>query len=354
MVNDAQMPFKENGAEPLLQKVLLNGNFQATSVISKIANCEFLFIVIGTPVDEHLNPDPTSILKSIEPYVKFIDSKTRIILRSTVYPGVTARVTTYLSKSLPGINVSFCPERIAEGHSLTELRNLPQIIGTTSKSEFKVLQELFESIGVESLSSTPEEAELAKLFTNAWRYIKFAGANQFFMMATDFGVNFSSVRKLMTYKYPRATDFPSAGFAAGPCLFKDTMQLASFARNNFPLGNSAMLVNEGLPLYLVEKLRLKFDLPSLNIGILGMAFKPEIDDPRSSLSFKLRKVLLHNCLNVYCHDEYITDSSFLDLDEILKLSDILIIATPHKAYSSIKTSKPLIDIWNLLSEDVGF
>jgi UDP-N-acetyl-D-mannosaminuronic acid dehydrogenase len=354
MVNNARMPFKENGAEPLLQKVLSEGNFQATTVMSKITNCEFLFIVIGTPVDEHLNPDPSSILKSIEPYVKFINSDTRIILRSTVYPGVTARVSSYLSKSLPGINVSFCPERIAEGHSLTELRNLPQIVGTTSTSEFKLLQELFASIGIESLISTPEEAELAKLFTNAWRYIKFAGANQFFMMSTDFGVNFSSVRNLMTYKYPRASDFPSAGFAAGPCLFKDTMQLASFARNNFPLGNSAMLVNEGLPLYLVEKLRLKFDLPNLNIGILGMAFKPEIDDPRSSLSYKLRKVLIHNCKNVYCHDEYITDPRFLTLDEILKISDILIIATPHKSYSNIKTSKPVIDIWNLLSEEVGF
>ena len=81
------------------------------------------------------------------------------------------------------------------------------------------------------------------------------------------------------------------GFAAGPCLLKDTMQLAAFNRNNFVLGHSAMLINEGLPLYLVSRLEERFDLAELTVGILGMAFKGGSDDPRESLAYKLRKIL---------------------------------------------------------------
>ena len=100
----------------------------------------------------------------------------------------------------------------------------------------------------------PEEAELAKLFTNTWRYIKFAAANQFYMMANDRGLDFERIRQGIALDYPRAADLPGAGFAAGPCLLKDTMQLAAFSDNTFALGHSAMLVNEGLPLYLVSRL----------------------------------------------------------------------------------------------------
>ena len=146
----------------------------------------------------------------------------------------------------------------------------------------------------------PEEAELAKLFTNTWRYIKFAAANQFYMIANDRGVDFEKVRKGLTQDYPRASDMPGAGFAAGPCLFKDTMQLAAFSDNMFGLGHSAMLVNEGLPLYIVSRLEKRFDLANLTVGILGMSFKAESDDIRSSLSYKLRRVLKFKAKAVLC------------------------------------------------------
>ena len=90
--------------------------------------------------------------------------------------------------------------------------------------------------------------------------------------------------------YERAAQLPSAGFAAGPCLLKDTMQISSIY-SNFLLGHSAMMINEGLPNYLVNKLRAKFELKGKKVGILGMAFKANIDDIRDSLSFKLFKIL---------------------------------------------------------------
>ena len=134
------------------------------------------------------------------------------------------------------------------------------------------------------------EAELAKLFSNAWRYITFAVANQFYMIAEENGLDYKKIDYAMRKDYPRNTNMPTPGFAAGPCLFKDTMQLSAFARNSFFLGHSAMLVNEGLPQFIIEQLKQISNLSKKTIGILGMAFKANNDDSRASLSFKLKKL----------------------------------------------------------------
>jgi UDP-N-acetyl-D-mannosaminuronic acid dehydrogenase len=199
----------------------------------------------------------------------------------------------------------------------------------------------------------PEEAELAKLFTNTWRYIKFAAANQFFVIANDFGLDFERVRHAITFEYPRAADMPSAGFAAGPCLLKDTMQLAAFNNNNFTLGHASMMMNEGLPLYVVSRIERRFDLENSVVGILGMAFKAESDDVRSSLSYKLKRILRFKAARVLCADPYVTtDPDLLPLDDVVAQSDLLVIGAPHAAYASLETEKPVIDIWNVLKGGV--
>ena len=135
---------------------------------------------------------------------------------------------------------------------------------------------------------------------------------------------------------------PGPGFAAGPCLFKDTMQLAAFSNNSFILGHSAMLVNEGLPLYVVDRVAERFALQDLTVGILGMAFKGESDDIRSSLSYKLRRILRFKAREVLCTDPYVsTDPSLLRLDEVLAGSDVLILGAPHHEYAGLVTDKPV-------------
>jgi UDP-N-acetyl-D-mannosaminuronic acid dehydrogenase len=204
---------------------------------------------------------------------------------------------------------------------------------------------------VETICVSLEEAELAKLFTNAWRYIKFATANQFWLMSNEAGLDFTKIREAVIYDYPRASDLPNAGFSAGPCLLKDTMQLAAFSNNNFALGHSAMLINEGLPLYLVEKLQQRYNLSHLNIGILGAAFKGESDDIRSSLAYKLKKILIFKSKSVLMSDPYVTvDQNLVPLENLIETSDILIVAAPHSVYRNIETSKPIVDIWNLLGK----
>ncbi len=350
-----RLPFREDGAEGLLTDVLARGLLTATTEASAIGSAEHVVVVIGTPVDEHLNPDPYAVPKALHAGSAHLREGQLVILRSTVYPGVTRRVESLLAEDGIDVDVAFCPERIAEGKAMEELFTLPQIVAARTPQVRARAAALFKHLTDSTVELEPEEAELAKLFTNTWRYIKFAAANQFYVMANDHGLDFDRIRRALTQDYPRAADMPGAGFAAGPCLFKDTMQLAAFSDNSFALGHSAMLINEGLPLYLVSRLERRHNLAEKTVGILGMAFKGDSDDIRSSLSYKLRRILLFRAKDVLCTDPYVTgDERLLPLEEVLGRSDIVVIGAPHRDYRALAGRLPegveCVDVWNLLGE----
>jgi UDP-N-acetyl-D-mannosaminuronic acid dehydrogenase len=353
MVNVGRLPFAESGADEVLHRVLSAGRLEASADPAIVATAENVVVVIGTPVDEHLNPKQTAITKALGACADYLRDGQLLILRSTVFPGVTALVEKMVARLGLDIEVAFCPERIAEGKAMTELFELPQIVSSRTAAGTKRASALFGRLTGKLVVMSPEEAELAKLFTNVWRYIKFATANQLYMMANEQGLDFDRIRRGLAEDYPRAADMPAAGFAAGPCLFKDTMQLAAFNHNNFPLGHAAMAVNEGLPLYVVHRLEERFDLASMTVGILGMAFKAGSDDIRSSLSYKLKRILQFKADAVLCTDPYVTvDPNLLPLDEVLARSDLLVVGAPHSEYRGLVTDKPAADIWDVLGNGV--
>jgi UDP-N-acetyl-D-mannosaminuronic acid dehydrogenase len=352
-VNAGELPFAEPGAADVLRSVREAGLLEASTDPAMVSSAEHVVVVIGTPVDEHLNPNQMAITRALTGCVDYLRDGQLLILRSTVFPGVTALVEKMLARQGRQIEVAFCPERIAEGKAMTELFELPQIISSRTATGVKRASALFERLTGKLVVMSPEEAELAKLFTNVWRYIKFATANQLYMMANEQGLDFERIRQGLAEDYPRAADLPGAGFAAGPCLLKDTMQLAAFNHNNFPLGHAAMAVNEGLPLYVVHRLETRHDLDSMTVGILGMAFKGGSDDIRSSLSYKLKRILRFKADAVLCTDPYVTvDPDLLPLAEVVARSDLLVIGAPHPEYAGLVTDKPVADIWNLLGQGV--
>jgi UDP-N-acetyl-D-mannosaminuronic acid dehydrogenase len=353
-VNAAIMPFSEPGAQLKLKAAVAAGRLVATTDAAIVGEAENIIVVIGTPVDEHLNPDPRAIPEALGGCSPYFRDGQLLVLRSTVYPGVTALVEKLVSELGHDMDVAFCPERIAEHKAMEELYTLPQIVASRSSRGRARATALFRRLTDKIVDLEPEEAELAKLFTNTWRYIKFATANQFFMMANDRGLDFERIRHGLMTDYPRAQDMPGPGFAAGPCLFKDAMQLAAFNDNNFALGHAAMLVNEGLPLYLVTQMEKKYDLANMTVGILGMAFKADSDDVRSSLSYKLRRVLDFRAKDVLTTDPHVaTDSRLVPLEKMLAESDLLVLATPHAAYRDLTTDLPVVDVWNFFGRGVA-
>ena len=352
-VNGGGLPFDEPGAAPLLERAVAAGRLRASVDPSVVGSAEHVVVVIGTPVDEHLNPDQQAIPIALGGCAPYLRDGQLLVLRSTVFPGVTALVEKMIAALGVQIEVAFCPERIAEGKAMTELFELPQIVSSRSPRGLERASKLFGLLTDRIVVLSPEEAELAKLFTNVWRYIKFAAANQFYMMANDRGLDFEHIRQGLMLDYPRAADMPGAGFAAGPCLFKDTLQLAAYNNNNFALGHTAMAINEGLPSYLVHRLEQRFDLSSMTVAILGMAFKGGSDDIRSSLSYKLKRILTFKAGAVICTDPYVTvDPHLRPLAEAVAEAGLLIIAAPHPEYRDLLTDKPVADIWNLLGKGV--
>jgi UDP-N-acetyl-D-mannosaminuronic acid dehydrogenase len=352
LINQGKMPFLEEGGVDALAFALASGKLVATSDPTVLSQCEALVFVMGTPVDEFLNPNPNEVVDTCLQFLSFMKENQLIILRSTLYPGVTRKIEAEFQNRGMSVDVAYCPERILEGHALKEISSLPQIIGTSNQRSFERARSIFEKITPEQIQCTPEEAELAKLFTNVWRYSKFAVANQFWMISNDLGVDFARVREVITKNYPRAQDLPTPGFTAGPCLFKDTMQLNATLNHGFPLGHAAMLINEGVPHYIVQRLQQNFDLSQMNVGILGASFKADVDDIRGSLAFKLRRLLQFYSKLVLMTDPYVQDERLMSLEYLIENSDLLIVATPHRIYSDLSTNKPVIDIWNMRGKGI--
>ena len=353
-VREGIMPFHERGADQLLDSLLPTGRLVFDDHPRMLARTDTIVMVIGTPIDEFMNPSTRIFERAVDELAPHLPAGALVILRSTVYPGVTEYVASRLARHGLEADVAFCPERVAEGHALEEIRSLPQIIGGVTESAYERAARLFARLDVEILRVTPREAELAKLFTNTWRYMKFAITNQFFQMAHHAGVDYGHVLEAITHHYPRAADLPGPGFTAGPCLFKDTMQLAAFSPDHFPMGHAAMLVNEGLPGYVVDALDRRCPLAGRTLGILGMAFKGESDDPRASLSYKLKKLAAFRGARVLCTDPYVPDPTLLPLDDVLEQSDVLVVAAPHRCYRDVRVNGKceIVDIWGITGEGI--
>jgi len=344
------LPFIEYDAAPLLANALANNRLTFSSSPDAIGPAGPVIVTIGTPVDEFLNPVQAEVQHCIDKLLPHMSDDQLVILRSTVYPGTTDWLDDYLRRLGRKNKVAFCPERVVQGYGVKELREMPQIVSGTSPEAELEATELFRRIVPELVTVKPIEAEFAKLFNNAYRYIEFAATNQFYMIAKSAGADYQAIMRAMKHNYPRAKAFPGPGFSAGPCLFKDTMQLAAYARNQFGLGHAAMQVNEGLVLQLVDDLRRAYDVSNLTIGLLGMAFKAEIDDTRASLSYKLKRALQMCAREVLTTDPFVTtDPAIIPLDQAVARSDILILCTPHSAYADADLKgKPVVDVWGFL------
>jgi UDP-N-acetyl-D-mannosaminuronic acid dehydrogenase len=348
IIRKGTMPFLEKDGNEVLKRVLAGKCLEIEHTPALMQDCKFIVLIVGTPVDEHLNPTFRAMHKALDQCQAHLRDGQILILRSTIFPGISQHVQDYLSSKGLSVKVSFCPERVAQGFSIEEFRSLPQIISAFDPETLKQVRELFARFASDFVEMAPMEAELCKLMTNAWRYIQFAAVNQFYMIASEHGLDFNRILHGCRYKYPRMAGMPGPGFAAGPCLVKDTMQLAAFSHNQFILGHSAMLINEGLPAHLMDLAQQHIDLRTSTAGILGMAFKGESDDPRDSLSYKLKKLLALRAKRVICSDPYVRDASLTPQETLLAEADVVFIGAPHRAYQTLQLSsrQVLVDVWN--------
>jgi UDP-N-acetyl-D-mannosaminuronic acid dehydrogenase len=348
-IASGKLPFLDNGYEPYLNKALTDNNLFFTSQSKDAVDAETIVITIGTSVDEFRNPRTNDIVRCLDDLP--IHNNHLLILRSTIYPGVSEYVHKYLKEKNLHPLIAFCPERIVQGEATTEIQKLPQIVSGITKAAETKAATLFSMITNKIVYMSPMEAEFAKLIANNFRYIQFAAANQFYEMATSAGLDYNKILAGAKEDYPRLRDLPSAGLAAGSCLVKDTLHLCAYYQGKFMLGEAAVQANEGLPAFLVSQLEKEYHecgytLEHKVVGLLGMAFKANSDDARASLSYKLKKILSLKAKKVLTTDPLVSDKNLLPLDQVIKDSDILIICVPHSAYDGLDfKGKKVVNIW---------
>jgi UDP-N-acetyl-D-mannosaminuronic acid dehydrogenase len=250
--------------------------------------------------------------------------------------------------------LAMCPERILEGRAIDELFNLPEIVGGINGVSNAIFAELFRKINPKKdiLYTTPTGAELAKLFTNIYRYLSFALANEFAMWAESYGEDAHEIIKVANHGYPRC-NIPKPGFAGGPCLGKDCLLLDN--TTFISMVSTAWKLNETIPQHVAESIRKKVGLLyGKRITVLGLAFKAGSDDTRLSPCVKLVEILKGYGAVVQVHDPCISET--LPINEALENPDVVIVAINHPEFSNMAREidesgcKLIYDVWSIFDE----
>ncbi len=336
-VNNKKFPFHEPGYPELIQKV----DFSATNDIAKIQDCQNIVITVGTPLLAHIETDLSqvrAVFKSILPYLK---EGHNILLRSTIAPRTTEFVKNYIELNTDfqigkDLYLSFCPERLAEGKAMKELKELPQIIGSMDTKSGEMAEKLFGKVADEVIHTNYISAELVKLFNNISRYVHFSIANQLAYIADEFDADIYDLIYMTNHNYDRGV-IPQPGMTAGTCLRKDFGMINETVPYT-DLLLSAWKVNEYTPRFMVQNMKRRVNFLGRKIAVLGYVFKNDVDDSRDSLIPKMiRYVERENPEEIMVHEPNLgdeLDNGYVNssLKDTLENADIVFMAINHKDF----------------------
>ena len=362
LIKKGECPFYDPQLQENLDACSSTGNLSTILNFDKNVQADIIFITVGTPNTEKNNVDYSQLYSALREVCQINLKDKMIIMRSTMPPKTTDEIIIpfieFNSNLKSGIDfaIAVCPERILEGQAIKEIQELPEIIGGFNEISNNIATELFKKINPNKdlLYLSPSGAELAKLFTNIYRYISFALSNEFAIWAEKYGLDASELIGIANYNYPRS-NIPKPGFVGGPCLGKD----GSFLDSNTTFSSivsTAWKLNESIPQHIVNTIKNTLG-PIFNkkITVLGLSFKSGSDDLRDSPSVKLVNILESAGAKVMIHDPYVKTT--MDLSTALDSPDIVILATNHKEFKNLAPTiqqsgcKLIYDVWGMYDKN---
>src|SRR4029453_6363474 len=307
-VENGVMPFHEHGTQELLDRVKAGGRLELSERIEDAAEARYIVLTLGTPSFSHIEIDIADIRSVLDSLLPVLREGHSLVLRSTVAPGTTEFVAGYLEEQRGlvvgrDVFVAHAPERIAENHFVEEIATLPHIVRGVDEEAPERVARLFEVFGSRIERTTPVQAELAKIWTNIYRYANFALPNLLMINCEQYGANVFEVIDLINRDYPRG-GIAMPGLTGGTCLRKDFA--FSEERSSAPgMLMSVSRVNESVPLFLVEGIKQRLgSLRGRKVAVLGLTFKRDSDDLRDSLAAKLIRLLERELAEVATHDPH--------------------------------------------------
>jgi UDP-N-acetyl-D-mannosaminuronic acid dehydrogenase len=360
-----KLPFHEPDADEALGEAVTSGRLTVSDDPAEVvAAADAVILCVGTPLAADLRPDYAQLRAALDRLAPHLRSGQLLIQRSTVSPGTLLKVVRpFLEERIPDVAADLllaaCPERIAEGRAMDELANLPEIVGGVDDRSAEAAAALFRVLGPnkEVNVTDPTSAELAKLFTNVYRYVNFALANEFALLSEYYGRDAHDIIRMLNDGYPRA-DVPLPGPAGGPCLSKDGYFLVEeLSLPDFVL--LAWKLNDSAPAYIVRRLVRRLahhgiELKGTPIAVLGRTFKRDSDDERQSPSVRIIELLEREGAEVRAHDPFVAGPS---MDDVLSDARALVLATNHSAYDHLDPGgiagmmtepRVVVDCWGVL------
>lgn len=342
-------------------------------------NADIYIITVGTPIKNKM-VETNSIKNVVINICKYLKKNDQIMLRSTVEVGTTRNLIIPLIFKLTKLkagedyNISFVPERTAEGVALKELKSIPQIVGGYSKECVKKSSDFWGNFSSSVVQvKSIEEAELIKLANNTFRDLSFSFSNELGLICQKYNINAFDLINSANSGYKRnQIPSPSPG-VGGYCLTKDPLIYSKTAQKNnlkFNLGEISRKVNDRSVKEIFNLIRkfskfLKLELKSLNILIVGVAFKgvPENNDTRDSIAIKIKDLLSPKVNKIYAWDAIINKKDLISLgfknyNSIINVSNnvdvVLILNNNPKNFKNlflkIKSKNKLIyDGWSLFN-----
>ncbi len=353
---------------PRLKKAVRSGHLKTTTSQSVLRRMDAIIICVPTPLTKTKEPDLTYIINAGNEIARYLRLGHLVILESTTYPGTTREVVLPLLEST-GLKVgvdyflTFSPERIDPGTKKFTIRNTPKVVGGMEPKSTHFAALLYGHVSDHVLEvSTPEVAEMDKVFENVFRSVNIALVNELAKLCEKMNINVWEVIKAASSKpFGYMPFYPGPG-VGGHCIPLDPYYLASKAREYFfhtRFIELAAEINETMPEYIVQRIVETLNTRSKSVKgakilILGVAYKKDIEDLRESPALRVIELLIEKNASVSYHDPYIPEikegntriKSVKLESKALSNYDCVVITTDHTCYdlnSIAKNSKLVFD-----------
>lgn len=355
LINQNQSPIEDGYVIEKLKN--LKEGIKATADAKEcIPNSDIVIVCVPTPVDRNNSPDLTALMESVSAISRFIKQNTLLVIESTVYPGTVEELVVPILKKEKfdayknDVFVAHCPERIDPGNKKWVIENLPRVVGGVTKEATKKAAEFYRSIieaDIVELSGV-KAAEATKIMENTFRDVNIAFVNEMAKSFDKAGIDIVEViRGASTKPFAFMPHFPGAG-VGGHCIAQDPYYMIERGKQlgfNHEFLMLARKINNSMPKYTVELLeqqlqKLKKSIKNSKVGVLGLAYKANVDDVRESPAFEIINILKTKGADVFIFDPNVKNGSNVkDLDELLNKSDYVVLVTDHNEFKNMDLEK---------------
>lgn len=348
LLNKRAVPFADREIAGQLKK----SSIEATTNFGRIKSASIVVICVPTPVYENHMPNLEPVKSACEKIAPHLQKGQLVVLESTVNPGVSENIVLPILEKISGLKcgkdffLAHCPERINPGDKKWSVENINRVVGASNQEGLEKAVEFYKSIisGEIKPMNSLKEAEAVKIVENSFRDINIAFVNEMAMSFSRLGIDVVNVIEgAATKPFAFMPHFPGCG-VGGHCIPVDPYYLIEYAKENgfeHDFLSLARRINNKMPGFaawltvsaLNEK---RVAINGAKVAVLGLAYKPEIDDCRESPSFEIIKALKKYRADVVSFDPFVLDKSTAKtLDEAVEGAQAVAIATAHKVFKEL-------------------